>query len=267
MTDLLSPDRPDTPAAAPADPPPARHASVGLVHGGWRGTLREFAIVVLGVLCALAAQAWWDHHEERGRERDYLRQLLADTRENERRLDEAIGTDSIAGRFNARAIDALTSTTPPPAADSVVEWIVRAGASSDLQPLAGNYRALIGTGDLRLVRTDSLRALLASYAASLENESERQRQFRQVVSSQATAIARALPFMRRVFLGDVRADGVDVRHLRDDPEPASLLFSLQAANANRVTGLRSLRVETRRVRHALEAEIGASPAPRDSAAR
>ncbi len=64
---------------------------------GWRTALREFAIIVAGVLCALAAQSWWQAGEERRREQDYLRQLLADTRENERRPDAAIAVDSAAG--------------------------------------------------------------------------------------------------------------------------------------------------------------------------
>jgi hypothetical protein len=239
---------------------PARQARPGIDvppydHGrGWGGVLREFAVIVAGVLCALAAQAWWDARQERGRERDYLRQILSDTRENERRVDNAIRVDSTAGRFMSRALDAITSTAPAPPADSVVGWILRAGVASDVQTLTGNYQALIGTGDLRLVRNDSLRALLASYAAALENESARQGQFRQVVSSQAGGMARALPFMRRIFLGDVSAAGVDVARLRADPDVAAVLFSMQAANANRVSGLRVLRDQSRRMRRALEAE-------------
>ncbi|HEX8830342.1 MAG TPA: hypothetical protein VF705_04210, partial [Longimicrobium sp.] len=78
------------PHPAPADSPqaPARATRFPAIiaGGGWRGALREFGIIVAGVLCALGAQAWWEQHEERGREGDYLRQILADTRENERRL-------------------------------------------------------------------------------------------------------------------------------------------------------------------------------------
>ncbi|MFL5540979.1 MAG: hypothetical protein ACJ8J0_18445 [Longimicrobiaceae bacterium] len=243
------------PARRPGDVPPNDHGV------GWRGLLREFAVIVAGVLCALAAQAWWDAHQERGREHDYLRQLLADTRENERRLDEGIRTDSTAGSYAARVVDALTSSTPPPPADSIAEWIIQAGVGSNVQALAGNYRALVGTGDLRLVRNDSLRALLASYASSLENEGERQLQFSQVVSAQAASMAQALPFIRRVFVGGIRTEGMDVARMRAAPEVGGVLFSIQAANANRVSGLRSLRNETRRVRRALEAELGPAAAP------
>lgn len=250
----------DAPAEVPESSPPepvrvVRPVLVGAV-AGWRTALREFATIVAGVLCALAAQAWWQGHEERGRERDYLRQLLSDTRENERRLDEAIATDSAAARSAARAIDALTGTAPPPPADSLVEWIGRSGRSSNFQPLAGNYQALLGTGDLRLVRSDSLRARLAAYAAAVESEGERQAQFREIVTNGAGPMARALPFMRRAFLGDVSSQGVDVVRLRADPDAAAVLFTMQAAGANKLAGLRQLRDETRDLRRALEAAPG-----------
>lgn len=252
---------PPAPPGLPEAPPPepvrvVRRPVLAGAATGWRTALREFAVIVAGVLCALAAQAWWQGHEERGRERDYLRQLLSDTRENERRLDEAIRTDSVAAGAMARAIDALTDSGPPPPADTLVGWIRRSGVASNFQPLAGNYRALLGTGDLRLVRSDSLRARLAAYAASVESEGDRQRQFREIMTSGAGPMARALPFMRRAFLGDVRTAGVDIARLRADPEVAAVVFTMQAANANKLAGLRELRDETRDLRRALEAAPG-----------
>ncbi len=254
---VVPPAPPDAPEPPHPEPPlVARPPVLAGAAAGWRTALREFATIVAGVLCALAAQAWWQGHEERGRERDYLRQLLSDTRENERRLDEAIATDSAAARSAALAIDALTGTGAPPPANSLVRWVGRSGVSSNFQPLAGSYRALLGTGDLRLVRSDSLRARLASYAAAVESESERQGQFREIVTSGAGPMARALPFMRRAFLGDITSDGVDVARLRADPDAAAVLFAMQAATANKLTGLRDLREETRRLRRALQAEPG-----------
>jgi hypothetical protein len=243
-------------APAPRDHAPARAEWHG---GGVRAAVREFAVIVASVLCALAAQAWWQGREDRGREHDYLRQLLADTRSNGRRLEEAIRVDSTAALSTARAIDALTSPTSATPADSLVRWVVAAGAGSDYQPLEGNYRALIGTGDLRLVRNDSLRSQLAAYAAALESEGRRQEQLRQAVTAQAAPLARAMPFMRRVFLGHVSAAGVDVARLRADPDAAVVLFSLQAANANKLSGLRRLRGWTGAVLRALEAEPGVAP--------
>jgi hypothetical protein len=216
--------------------------------------LREFAVIVAGVLCALAAQAWWEGREQREREATYLRQLLADTRVNGARVAEAVAVDSLAALSAARAADALTSTGPPPPPDSLVRWISMAGVGSDLQTVAGSYRAVVGSGELRLIRSDSLRAALAAYASFLENETERQRQFRMLVSEAAGDMAAAMPFMRRVFLDGPTAEGVDVAALRADPRVARVVFTVQVGSANRLSGLRSLRRETAALLALLEAD-------------
>lgn len=245
----------DPPQAPPAAPVRAVRLPAIIGGGGWKGALREFAIIVAGVLCALGAQAWWQQHEESGRERDYLRQILADTRENERRLDDAIGQDSAGSLAAARIMDALTTPDAPLPPDSMLRWMSQAGRSTDFRPVAGNYRALLGTGELRLVRTDTLRALLASYASSVDAEADRQRQFRETMTNTAGPMARAMPFMRRAFVGRPRLDDEELRRIRADPEVMGILFMMQAAISNRVSGLRSLRGETRRLRAALEAEL------------
>jgi hypothetical protein len=248
-------------AAGPGEVPPARGrirlpvvAAGGGAGGAWKKAVREFAVIVAGVMAAQGAQAWWDARQDRDREHDYLRQLLADTRTNESRLADAIRADSVTGLANSRAIDALTSTQAPPPADSVVRWVKRTGSMSYFMPLSGTFRALLGTGDLRLVRNDSLRARIAAYATLLENEDARQGDLRANMIHNAAPFARAFPFIRRVFLHDDAKPMADVQRLRADPDAAAVLFSMQAGNANRLAGLRMMRDATVEMRRALEAE-------------
>lgn len=259
MSKTLPPAPAEAPPPAAAEPRPRLPRFSG-APSGWRGTLREFAIIVAGVLAALAAQAWWESRQERERERAYLAQLLADTRDNEQRLEAAIAEDSAYGAATARALDALESPGPLPPRDSLVGWILQAGNGSDFKPLTGTYRALLGTGDLRLVRNDSLRVRVVAYAASLDSETERLQQLRGTLLAEIGRFARAVPFIRRVFSGGVDAESVDVERLRRDPEVAAVLFTLRATNVNRLSGLRRMREETRRLRGALEAESTLRPA-------
>ena len=48
--------------------------------------------------------------------------------------------------------------------------------------------------------------------------------------------------------------------MQRDPDAAAVLFAVHAAYSNRVSGMRTLRDETRRLRAALEAEPGVRPA-------
>lgn len=254
----------DRAASAPEPEPPRRSPLEG-----WRTALREFVVIVAGVLCALAAQAWWEGRQERERERAYLVQLLADTEENERRLARAIDDDSEAVRGGAAALKALDGAGPVPSTDSLARWIELAGRASDPKPLTGTYRALLGTGDLRLVRNDSLRARLVAYAAGIDNESQRLQQLRGMVLDNVGPFVRAVPFVRQGFVGGGSALVIDVERLRRDPEVATVLFTMHAANSNRLNGLRRAHEETRQMLRALKAEpllragagSGRAPAP------
>lgn len=259
------------PPPRPPTPPPRAHRAralgsvMGALRGAtWRRRLRwfaaEFLVVVSGVLVALALNAWWAGHEERAREEAYLRQLLVDTRENERRIADAIAMDSVSTDATSRAMAALHGAAPLPAADTLVRWLGGAASAADFRPLTGTYDALLRTGDLRLIRSDSLRSQLAAYATSLEAETTRRLQLRAAFLDAIHPFARAFPFVRGMFVG-AAPEGVDPRALRADPEATSVLFTIQATHVNRLSGLRNLREETRALRRALEAQ----PALRDGA--
>lgn len=227
---------------------------------GWRAALREFAIIVAGVLCALAAQSWWQASEERRREQDYLRQLFEDTRENERRLDAAVTLDSVAGASLGRLAGALFGSAPLPAPDTLeARFRGEAFSSSDFQPLTGSYGALLMSGDLRLIRNDSLRALLVSYAASLEHEQAMLGLFLEQSAGEPDRIARPMPFLRGMVFDDASPGlrDADLARLRSDPDAQAVFFAMQVSNVNRITHLRRLRGETGRLRRALAAELRA----------
>jgi hypothetical protein len=239
-----APPRPTVPPPAPPKPP-SRFA-------GARRAVREFAVILAGVLAALGAQAWWEGRSDRTLERDYLGQLLADTRENEARLETAIAEDSVSGHAGERLLAIMGAGGAAPA-DSVRYWLTRIGSSSDFKPVTGTHRALMGTGDLRLVRTDTLRSLITAYAATLDSEAERLEQLRAMVLNAVGTGARSRR-VRRIFTGSLAPGDVDVASYRDDDDVAGLVMTLQAANYNRLAGLRRLRDASVRLRTALEHE-------------
>ena len=213
--------------------------------------VREFAVIVAGVLCALGAQAWWESRQEAAHERQYLSQLRADVQENDRRLRTALATDSAAAHAMRNVAAMLKPDTPVPPVDSVIAWVSGTGSSSEFRPVTGTFRALIGTGDLRLIRDDSLRFMLTSYAVEMDAEAQRQLQLREVVMQQAQSLGRLMPFMLTAFSTGPDRSRVNVPAMRANPEVAELLFMLQAANSNRIAGLRRAKEETQALLAAL----------------
>jgi hypothetical protein len=251
------------PAPAPATPPPPRRRFL-IGRGGWRTTLGEFAIIVAGVLAALGAQAWWEARGDAAREADYLRQIAADVAENEARLGAAIATDSAAHDAVDRLVRAFygaggAGPLPPP--DTVVGWLLAAGAVADFQPVTGALEALLSTGDLRLVRSDALRAGLVAYGTLLDGEVRRSAESRATWFAAIGPLVAAFPFMRGLFLGDVATDAAELERIRAAPDAAAVLVTVQALGLNRLNALRRARAETARLRELLEAATHPRPAP------
>ncbi len=249
-------DRPHLPAPLIAAVSGLTSIRLLRLFGDWRAGLREAAIIVVSVLAALGAQAWWQAREERGREQAYLHQLLADARENQRRLDEGIAFDSISAVNARQTMQVLIGEATAPRPDTFVNWLSRGASSGDFMALNGTYRALVGTGDLRLIRNDTLRTKITQYYARLESELETLRDLRLLTLEQITPLARAVPFIGRVYAGAPNATAADLRRLQGDREVISVLFAFQVANSNRVATLRGLRRATRELRRTLEAELG-----------
>src|SRR5262245_54398100 len=252
-----------------SDAPPARSRWAGplrvIAPGGWRNALREFSIIVLGVMCALAAQAWWQARQEHELERDYLHQLHLDAKENEARLNLAISADSSTSVALKKLSDMLYRPGPVPSRDSIVPLFAGdAFGSSDFQPLSGTFTALTAAGDLRLIRTDSLRAMIVAYAASLDYERGMLAFYVQQAFGDADRFIRAAPFMHQLFssdssaiVRDIEARGTTVEQLRRSVDLAAVLFSLEVANRNRLRHLGDLRNATKRLVETLNAEPGA----------
>lgn len=231
---------------------------MGPLHLGtplnWKRSLGELSLIVAGVLIALAANSWWEGRKDRQREESYLRQLRSDVRENEERLEQTITFDSTRVTELARFRDAVAGFTLPqmgpiPSGDSLRTW---SGGFSfdDFEPLTGTYTALVQTGDVQLVRSDSLRFQVIAYAADMDalleelrqKENQMWRSYEQYWQSQA-------------WFHLFSHESVDVEAVLGDPELFGLLVTRHVTGLEHVEDLADIRRPTRRLRCLLEAEL------------
>ena len=205
----------------PPEPPPpddpAPPASPAEGHG-WRPRLRwfaaEFLVVVSGVLVALALNAWWGARADRGQEQAYLRQLAADLAATEAQIAEADSVSRPFDRAGTQLLRAAFAEQRPPR-DSLLTWYLTAiNYAPPPQPILGTATALVETGDLNLIRDDSLRSAITSYAETSRVLADEQRQF---VGYFLEAIT---PMFARLTAWEVVAERM----------PAALLDSLAATN-------------------------------------
>lgn len=127
---------------------------------GARWFAAEFFVVVTGVLVALALQAFYERGQDGRRERAYLRQLATELRASEAIM---VTADSFTADADRAGVMLLRTFRAPAPRDSMLVWLNLVGRWAFHLPAIGTAEALVASGDLRLIRNDSLRAAIADY--------------------------------------------------------------------------------------------------------
>jgi len=133
-------------------------------------------VIVVGVLVALAIDAWWSGRQERVEEREAIELLRAEFQSNAARLD-TVASQHREGLEAGYALLALMDEAaqgrdvylPPPMIFELVEvWTY--------DPINGGLNSLIASGRLGILEDEALRAALAGWpdivADLRENEEE-----------------------------------------------------------------------------------------------
>ena len=134
----------------------------------WRRVIAEGTAIVVSILLAFGIQAWWEQRGEHDRERIALEALATDfaAADSILRLRElAIDSAAVA----AQEILAMVGPAADPAdPDSLARLVPRLLRRPTFEPPMGALQALLGSGELRLIRNQALRAELASFPSAIE---------------------------------------------------------------------------------------------------
>ena len=172
---------------------------------GWKSALREFAVIVAGVLAALAAQAWWGGREERGRERDYLQRMTEELVRDSTELQDLLLPGTAAKMEALAAVAPYVSGRNESVPDTLalLRHLSMAGrfGISAVGPGRVTFRDLESTGNLRLIQDPTLRAKIVSHYSAAERETEFAAPRR---SGYAMYFSRLVP--GELFIGEVTLD-------------------------------------------------------------
>lgn len=156
------------PRERPSDAPPWP------LRRGLRWFVAEFAVVVSGVLVALALNAFYQHRHDVGREQAYLQQIAADLQESTRLFEAEIEKNvQNTKRLDSLAVVLATGRAPSDSALIRLVYVDLGHAS----PITGAARALIQTGDLNLIRDDSVRSAVIRFVGQSDDYIDRSRDY------------------------------------------------------------------------------------------
>jgi hypothetical protein len=221
----------------------------------WSRLFAELAVIVAGVLIALAANSWWERRQEQNHAREYLEQLLVDVQTTERRLRSIIDTETQRlETVNSIISRALAGPWPQP------DSLELPTGYDYFEPLTGTLTALIQSGDLRLLRSDSIRFELIALSALIRETETGLRHTESMIwsSTERVAAGRARHSQSAARRGANAGRGwgqVDVAGVLNDPEVISALQIQALATHLRLFNLGRLEEPTNRIAGLLRAEL------------
>ncbi len=148
----------------------ARIAAAGR-RQNWFTVLVQITVVVVGVVIGFQVTAWGQARADRVKEQFYLRQLTEDFRGTLAEAQQATRRQQSTSRSAASALRAYRSPERP-SLESLSAWI---GGSYNFQsptPILGTAQGILSSGDLSLLRDDSLRAALPGYVERTREQRE-----------------------------------------------------------------------------------------------
>jgi len=135
---------------------------LGSTAGKIERSLSGLAVIVLGVLLALWAEAAWAERGSRLREREVVSDLLAEFRGNEVLLRADIENNPRTKEAGADWAAALLGATALPPDSVTALWLLSQDWSR-FDPVSGVLLSLVDGGSLNLIQDDELRQALAGW--------------------------------------------------------------------------------------------------------
>lgn len=137
---------------------PVRRFAAALREMRWSHVAIELALLVAGILIALAVDGWIDDRRDERAERRYLELLQRDLDSNLDVLAETLEFEERQAAAAAMAYRALRAgAVPPQEREAVAAALNQLTARRTLRLARATYTDLLSTGNLRLIRNAALR--------------------------------------------------------------------------------------------------------------
>jgi hypothetical protein len=132
----------------------------------WIRSLLEVGTIVGSILLAFSINAWWDGHKERVRSKEVAAELHSDFASTGRLLRVALGyAEAVSGRSEGF----LRATTNGKGITDDSIRVLGAALSEEISfaPAIAHYKAAVSSGEIRLLKSDSLMVYLNRFDEGL----------------------------------------------------------------------------------------------------
>jgi hypothetical protein len=144
--------------------------------------LAEGVVIVGSILLALAADAWWDDHRDRQRERSLVESLLEDFAASRPGLESRVQLARRMATGNAALLDLLDPAVGGPTAAVPDSLVLAVLGSPTYEPVMNSLDAALASGEIELLQNRELRANLADWRRRLADSTEDELEARRITN-------------------------------------------------------------------------------------
>ncbi len=134
----------------------------------WLRVFVEGVVIVGSILLAFGLQAWWDGVQERQEEQRVLAALAEDFEETRVDTRQKIAATEAVRDTVMRLLELGSMEQPDVAREEIRQLLRGAFGLYDLEPQISTYEDIVGSGNLRLIRSERLRIAMAQLVKDLE---------------------------------------------------------------------------------------------------
>ena len=135
----------------------------------WRQAAGEASLLLIGVLLALLAQAWWEKRVERNTIREYADNLLVEVRANIDDLEKQVKRHNNKVTVGAELLRLMQNDDLGPSEERIRGLVSELTFIDDFRPATSSMDNLLGAGGLGLLDNTELQLAVSHYGQSLYN--------------------------------------------------------------------------------------------------
>lgn len=154
------------------NPPAVTTGRAGNVSKYLLYAIGEILLVVIGILIALQINNWNEKRKESANELKFLRELRSDFLFSQNDLNQNITKASNLAHNCDSLLALLRLPKDEVEPDKFFSYVRKLGAYSTFNPSNGALKNLISSGNLNIIKSDSLRMHLARWSGILEDVKE-----------------------------------------------------------------------------------------------
>ncbi len=131
----------------------------------WLRIGAEGLAIIASILIAFSLDAWWEGRELADREHRYLQSLETDFLENREKIDQTLEVQTSVLEATQKLVSFGATASVTPAADSIKSLVTLIFQNTNVAYPVNlrTYQELLNTSSFQVLRSDSLRKLLADF--------------------------------------------------------------------------------------------------------